>query len=123
MKKTITLLVFSLIFCSIYGQENLLNELSNAFASGNAKLLYEKSEDNVKLSLLAKENIYTNEQVRVLLKAFFDENPPIDYTVVHKGNKDNATFVIGDMKTTSKTYRIFYLLNNSLIQQLRIEEK
>jgi hypothetical protein len=40
---------------------------------------------------------------------------------MHRGDKENAQFVIGNLETTNGTYRVYFLIKKNLVQQLRIE--
>ena len=79
------------------------------------------------MTILENEAIYSKEQIITILRDFFGENIPSDYTIVHKGNSGNgAFFQIGELKTSKNTYRTYLYAKNIngkfLIQEFRIEE-
>ena len=73
------------------------------------------------LVIQREDNVYSKEQVSVIMNSFFKRNVPSQFTIVHQGMRDNSQFVIGNLQTNNGTYRIYLLIKHNLIYQLRIE--
>jgi hypothetical protein len=80
---------------------------------------------NVELVIGAKNDVFSKQQASGIINDFFRSNKVNSFQVLHKGNKDNANFAIGTLKTSSGNYRVYVLTRKQgatpLIQQLRIE--
>jgi len=72
-----------------------------------------------------KNDIYSKQQASGIITDFFRSKKINSFNVLHKGNKDAASFVIGTLKTSTGTFRVYVLTRKQgatpLIQQLRIE--
>ena len=53
---------------------------------------------------------------------FFKKNQPVSFTISHQGEREHQQFVIGNLATKQGNYRVYFLVKNNLIHQLRIEE-
>ncbi|MEI7504319.1 MAG: DUF4783 domain-containing protein, partial [Paludibacter sp.] len=61
------------------------------------------------------------QQATGIISDFFRKKRVNGFAMLHKRNKDAASFVIGTLKTASGTYRVYVLTRKNEIQQLRIE--
>jgi hypothetical protein len=79
----------------------------------------------VELVIGDKNDVYSKQQAIGIISDFFKNNSVLGFQVLHKGNREAASFVIGTLKTSSRNYRVYVLTRRtgkqSLIQQLRIE--
>lgn len=109
----------------VYAQipEEILTSLKN----GDSKTLSEYFNQNVELVVLENDNVYSKAQAQQIVNRFFDENTPESFTVIHQGGKEDAKYVIGNLKTNTGSFRIYFLLKTndgkSYIHQLRIEKQ
>lgn len=101
------------------------NEITAALNSGDANKLSNWLNSNVELVIGDKNDVYSKQQAIGIISDFFRNNPVQGFQVLHKGNREAASFVIGTLKTSTGNYRVYVLTRRtgkqSLIQQLRIE--
>ena len=97
------------------------SDITNSFARGDGATLKKYLNSNVELVIQREDNVYSKEQVSVIMNSFFKRNVPSQFTIVHQGMRDNSQFVIGNLQTNNGTYRIYLLIKHNLIYQLRIE--
>ena len=128
MYKLITLLfVFSVGMLQFAPAQNadVPNEITAALNSGDANKLAGWLNTNVELVIGDKNDVYSKQQAIAIISDFFRNNSVQSFQVLHKGNREAASFVIGTLKTTTGNYRVYVLtrkpVKQSLIQQLRIE--
>ena len=102
--------------------------ITTALKAGNAEDLSSFFSSDVELAILDDEDLYSKNEAKELVGAFFTENPPASFSQVHKGTSkgEDSHYVIGDLVAGSKTYRIYIYLkevdDKYQIQELRIEE-
>jgi hypothetical protein len=106
---------------------DIIDNVAVAFKSGNAKELAQHFSSTVELSILNKEDIYSNTQAELILKDFFQKNPPSAAKVIHKViSNANYKFGVIVLTTTKGLYRVSYELKINagkfLVTQIRIEE-
>jgi len=125
IKRTILSFVFLLGLSSAYPSE-IPPEIVNAFKSGNAGLLAQHFNNTVEFNMLDNENIYSKVQAEIILREFFKNNVPVDFSLLHQGGKESSKYAIGILTTqNNKKFRVTFLIKNidnkSFIHQLRIE--
>lgn len=121
MKHLTKILIVLCLFCVQSICASVTSDVIAAFRSGYSEAITRNLADNIELVIDNSDNIYSSQQTGRILAHFFKENPPISFKIVHQGKQENSEFVIGTLKTQSKEYRIYFLLKNDTIQQLRIE--
>ncbi|MCF8363851.1 MAG: DUF4783 domain-containing protein [Prolixibacteraceae bacterium] len=111
---------------SVVGQkvpENVLMGLK----TGNAQELSKNFSDNIELVILENDNVYSKAHARQVVADFFKDYPPQDFTLIHQGGKDEASYAIGNLHVENEKFRVYFLIktNNgqSLVHQLRIERQ
>ncbi len=109
---------------TLFGQNSIIN---NALAKGDSKVLSEYFDNSISLTILDAENTYSKAQAEVILFTFFSKHAPKGFTPVHDGTSpEGSRFSVGNLLTSSGTYRTFILVkqkgNVSLIQEIRFEE-
>ncbi len=124
--KTIKLLLLS--FCLICAvpminaqSSEVPSEIISSLGSGNASQLSGYLNDNVELVIDNKNDIFSKQQATGIIVDFFRKNKVSAFQLLHKGNKDAASFAIGTLKTAGGTFRVYVLTRKNEIQQLRIE--
>lgn len=104
---------------------DLPDAVISSLKSGNAKELAKHFNANIDLTLIDKQDIYSKTQAEIILKEFFNKNVPSNFTIMHQGGKEGSKYVIGNLTTSTGTYRVSLFLKNQdntqVIQQLRIE--
>lgn len=124
--KTIKLLLLS--FSLILGLNVVQAQASEvpagiitALSEGNATELSSYLNDNVELVIGNQNDVFSKQQATGIIADFFKKNRVNGFDVIHKGNKDAASFVIGTLKTSTGNFRVYVLTRKGEIQQLRIE--
>ncbi len=115
------LMLLFVISLSSMATAQTVDNIASGFATGNITIVKKYLNNNVELVIQHEDNIYSKEQLSVVLDDFFKKNSPSRFTIAHQGTRDNAQFVIGNLDTKKGTYRIYILIKHNLIHQLRIE--
>ena len=101
------------------------SDIISALDNGDAAKLSAYLNANVELVIGNKNDVFSKQQATGIIADFFRTNRVSSFQVLHKGNKEAASFAIGELKTTCGTYRVYVLTRKSgsqtVIQQLRIE--
>lgn len=125
MKTIKVILLFTCMFCTIPFIEAQNSEVSQeiitALNEGNASQLSAHLNANIELVIENKNDVYSKQQATGIITDFFRRNPANSFQLLHKGNKDAASFAIGVLKTSSGSFRVYVLTRKNEIQQLRIE--
>ncbi len=106
---------------------NVSREITTAIEEGNAKEVSKYFASNVDLKLPGSEGTYSRNQAELLLRNFFEANPPEKFTIGHQGaSNDGSVYVIGHFKTQNNTtYRTYFLLkkisDKMILHQLQFE--
>lgn len=80
--------------------------LVSAFKTGNATKIASYFDDNVDLSILENENLYSKSQAEQILKNFFLKHKPTDFTIVHKGKSGQSEYFIGELTCADAIFRV-----------------
>lgn len=118
------LISFSLFFALPYipaQTSDFPSEIITALDKGNAGQLSGYLNSNVELVIENRNDVFSKQQASGIISDFFRKNKVNDFLLLHKGNKDAASFAIGTLKTSSGNFRVYVLIRNNEIQQLRIE--
>lgn len=103
------------------------SEIAAAIRTANARQLAGWFNNNVDLTVLGKEEMYSKAQAEQVLRDFFIKHPPKSFILKHKStNPTAAQYGIGSyISTGNSRFRIYFLIkkigNQSFIQQLSIE--
>lgn len=123
----ISILFLTGCYTASLAQSSIPNGISLALQAGNAKELVKFMNENVEMVILNKEGIYSKPQAEMILKDFFSKNQPEKFLLMHKGGKSETMYGIGDLTTSTQSFRIYFLLKTkngkSLIHQFRIEKE
>ncbi len=121
MKNLKYLLSLIVLTVALTAQADAIPDIVAGFNSGYSDAIAEHLNDNVELVIKNANNVFTKQQTKNILTDFFKKNPPLRFSIMHRGDKENAQFVIGNLETTNGTYRVYFLIKKNLVQQLRIE--
>ncbi len=97
------------------------SEIISALNEGSAGELSGFLNANVELVIDNKNDVFSRQQASGIISDFFRKNRVSGFQLLHKGNKDLASFAIGMLKTSNGNYRVYVLTRKNEIQQLRIE--
>jgi hypothetical protein len=100
-------------------------EIISAISKGDAASLSNFFNENIELVIGTTNDVFSKKQATGIVTDFFKRNKVSSFTVLHKGVRENAAFMICTMKSGDTGFRIYILVrqvsNRQLIQQLRIE--
>lgn len=121
------LLIASLLFASSFTfAQNVTDNVVSAFQNGNAAQLANYFNSNVELIYDGPGKIYNKSQAQMIMKDFFNDNVPNEFTRIHEGDKDSSIFLIGNLSTSGSRFRVSILMkksgNSFLIHQIRIQD-
>lgn len=124
-------LLFSLAFLcalssSTFAQDDAADDIANLLKTGDASGLSAHFMNNVDLTILETDDVYSKTQATQVARRFFDEHEPSAFAIKHQGkSKLDDHYRIGTLKTADGEFRVTYFLKNHegkyLIKQLRIE--
>ncbi|NDV47132.1 DUF4783 domain-containing protein [Paludibacter sp. 221] len=129
MKKSLSLL-FSLFIIAgtltAYSRTmDVPSEIINALGKGDASTISTYLNTNVELVIDNKNDIFSKQQAESIITDFFRRSPVKKFDLIHKGEKESASFAIGTLRTTNGNFRVYVLTRKNgskdAIQQLRIE--
>lgn len=129
LKKISLLVLFVSVFAgSVIAQ--VPNDIMVSFETGDSKLLSTYFNQNVELMVLDNENVYSKAQAEQIVSNFFSNFTPVKenaFQIIHNSGKEGARSVIGTLKTTKGSFRIYFLLkkdgSKEYIHQLRIDKQ
>jgi hypothetical protein len=120
-----TFMILCIVPLKAQDQAKIPAGISSAFKSGSASELARYLNSTVELLLLDKEDFYKKNVAETILKDFFAEYKPKDFTIRHDGGQSEAHYAIGILKTEKGDFRVYFLLKKIdkelVIQQIRIE--
>lgn len=128
MKLKNLILTFCLLSMLInsFGQQKESDAITNALKAGNANILAQYFINNLDLTLLDEDDVFSKSQAETMLNSFFAKNAPKSLSVDHQGtSKLQDHYTIGTITTARGKYRFTFFLKKMddkyLIKQLRIE--
>jgi len=125
MKTFKLFLLSACIFCAIPMMDAQTVEVPavilTALNSGDASQISNYLNSNVELFIENKNDVFSKAQATQIIADFFRKNRVTAFQLLHKGNKDAASFAIGTLKTSTGNFRLYVLTRKNEIQQLRIE--
>lgn len=123
--KTILITIICAITISLSAQN--FTSIGNALKSGNSNELAKYFDSSIEVTIINTEAVYSKSQAEMVIKNFFSSNKPSAYKMVHNGDSGGAKYQIGELTTSSGTYRTYVYakekMGTMLIQEIRIEKK
>lgn len=124
--KTIKFLLLSVsLLCALTNLKAQSSEVPSgiitALDAGSASDLAAYLNSNVELVIGNQNDVFSKQQATGIIADFFRRNKVNSFDLLHKGNKDAASFAIGKLKTNTGNFRVYVLTRKGEIQQLRIE--
>jgi hypothetical protein len=130
MMKMRMILLISVTFTFLAASVNEPNECEYIIKAINKADINELSPhlaDAVECDLFGKSSIYSKSQTIQVMKDFFANNKPKNFTINHQGSQKQRLFLIGTYKTVRKNFRISCFVkkesDKKIIQQIRIENE
>lgn len=114
MKKLYLPLFMVLLMVPVLTPADPIDKIANFIRQGNITELSKLFADNVELSLLGDENVYSRLQTEQILNKFFSQNKPKTIKLLHKVNS-NPNYGFGVLLVTTSTgvYRIAVTLKET----------
>ncbi|NNE30402.1 MAG: DUF4783 domain-containing protein [Saprospiraceae bacterium] len=125
--KSLLVIVFSL--SGIFLVQTNLTKISDAISSGDAEALRPYFDKSVEISIGDDFDFYPKNEAVTIVKNFFSSHTPAGYSQTHEGTSlgKDSRYVIGDLKTSSGSFRVYIYLNGlkgqEVIQELRFNRK
>src|SRR5690606_41756967 len=104
-----TNLMFVLLFSSaLIPVSDNLNEISKALSSGNADELARYFDENVEIAIIDKEDVYSREEAKKVVKNFLATYKQSTYSQVHQGTSKgkDSQYTIGNMNANGQTFTV-----------------
>lgn len=107
-------------------QAQALPGLVKAFKSNNTSYIINQLDNNVEITHDGRNASYNKSQAGKFLTDFFAANKANDFKVLHQSESGGTAYCIGNLSTSSGTYRVTIFTKdkggNSLIQEIKIEK-
>ncbi|MCX8112132.1 MAG: DUF4783 domain-containing protein [Bacteroidia bacterium] len=105
--------------------ESTLNQVAEALQKGNAALLSDFFATQVEIYLSPSPRIYSKVQAKYVMQEFFQKNPPISFTLLHKGRSEDLIYAIGSYVSQQGRWDVSFFARfhqgRYVIEQLRFE--
>jgi len=132
MKSTIqafllTILTYIVMTGSLAAQD-VNSKITLAIKSSSATELAKYFNNSIDLTIPGSEGTYSKVQAEQIVKSFFVKYPPVSFTINHQGkSNDGSIYAIGTYKSSSLSFRTYYLAKQIsgqlLIHQLKFESR
>ncbi|MDR2854489.1 MAG: DUF4783 domain-containing protein [Prevotellaceae bacterium] len=122
--KTLILMFLLTSFVAANAQTSSMQEnIVNAITKGDAKQIATYFDKTINIVVGSQSMNYDKETAQNLIATFFKSNQIVSFNIIHQGDTEGASFLIGTLKTTNGTFRVYVYVRGkeSLIQQIRIE--
>ena len=111
-----------------FSQADILDNVAGAVSSGNSKGISRYFDNNVEITILDKESVYSKVQAEMVLRDFFTKNPVQSFELIHRGNSgEGSAYAIGKLKTSTQVFRTYYFVKQkgtaAYIQEMRFEKQ
>lgn len=91
-----------------FAQEDVVAQVKETIKAGSAKELVKYFNQSVDVTLDANTQTYSKTQAEFVLRDFFKQHPPSDFSIVHQGSsKGGLPYAIGQYKSNTESYRVF----------------
>jgi len=98
-------------------QDNLMPDLFSPvgkyLASGDCDRLSNWFADNLDIEVADQPTNCSRNQARLILKDFFDENPPSNFAILHKTTKESLRYAIGQLTAGGETFNVVIAIKSS----------
>lgn len=96
-------------------------KISETIGKGNYLLLSRHFDETIEINLLGQEGIYSKIQAEQILRTFFENHKPVSFEIIHRGERGHSQYLIGLMNSRYERFRVYLLIRENIILQLRIE--
>ena len=125
MKRIYTPLVL-ILFVIMIPAADPVDTVATLIGQGNAHELSIYFAQNVEMTIMDVENVYTKTQAEIVVDKFFSQNKPRTVKILHKINSNpNYRFVVLVLNTEKGIFRVSYTMKDAggslALIELRIE--
>lgn len=127
--KNLLFLLFFAPLTLVAGQGNpSLDAITKALNTGDVSTLSQYFADNVEVSILDNEQLYSKAKATEVVRGFFDSCKPRSFSQVHQGtSRENSDqYCIGNLSASSGAYRVYIYLkmngSSATIQEIRFDK-
>lgn len=92
---------------------DLFSPVGKYLKSGDCDKLASWFADNLELEIMEKSISCSRNQARLILKEFFNQNPPSDFVILHKSTKDSLRYAIGQLIAGGESYNVVIYIKSS----------
>lgn len=121
-KMMLPVLVF---LCSSFFQSGITEEVQSSLRTGNADKLSAWFDNNVTVTLPGTSDLYGKNAAASLLRDFFNSSGVKGFEAVHKGDNNNAQFIIGRVQTKKGPLRVTVFIkpkgDKQVVQEIKFE--
>ena len=108
------------------GSGDVFVPISKYLGQGNSEALSAWFDDNLEISVIARESNASKAQAKQILKAFYQAYTPRAFRITHKAAQGNVKYAVGNLSAggTNFTVTIFLCLKEDCydIHQLKFEK-
>ncbi len=126
LRKVLLLFLVLFVTTPVVSSQTISKDIISAFERGDAKKLSRHLHKNLEINLAEKKQMISKNQATRLLEDFFENNPPVSFTVTYEGTKQGSKYEIGELKTENAVFRVnMYFIEQdekNLIYNLTIEK-
>ena len=109
------------------GSGDVFVPISKYLGQGNSEALSAWFDDNLEISVIARESNASKAQAKQILKTFFDSYSPRSFSVTHTTGKANLKYALGTLDAGGENFTVTIFVSSKgdgyLIQQLKIERQ
>lgn len=111
---------------SLYAQ-NSIEEIKSGINTAQVDVLSAHFDESLEIITPDSDGVYSQNQAKQVLKAFFKKYPSSGFSVNHTGNSAGGSkFLVGTYQSGNNSFRVSVFLkkvgNDFLIQELSFEE-
>jgi hypothetical protein len=109
------------------GPEEIAKQVTSAVQSSNALEIAKYFNAMIDLTLPGYDDTYSKAQAGQILKEFLTQNPIKSFKITKQGTSpDGSQYIIGNLETNKKTYRLYFLIKavggQDLVQQFQVQD-
>ena len=110
------------------GEDGTIRDIGTALKTGSAKELINYCNTTVEIKIDGESSNYGRSQAEVILRNFFNANPPKNFSYIHQGSSpEGLKYNIGKYTHDNGTYRVVMFIkkigDNYLIDTLNFSEE
>ncbi len=122
----ITLFVAS-ISISVAQEQDVFVPITKYVQNGDSERLSAWFAPNLEIDILGVSNVCSRQQAKQILKEFFNEYSPKEFSIAYKSGKAPMKYAIGNLNAGGSKFRITIFVKTqekgNYIQQFRVEKE